>query len=122
MLLFGCVIEGISNQQHDFFIKSSEKYLLALESIADSVSKRTDLIAINENSENPQKIYLTHRKGWLCRNAQLTDKLFVNNIRAKHCKYIFICKNDTNVSLPYRKKYSDSVFDVYDITKSSISK
>ena len=110
LLLIASIGEGIANQQHDFFIKKSMKPLLNLEPIADRISKRTDLIAMGENSENPQRIYLAHRKGWLSKNSQLADTSYVNGLREKNCKFIFICKNDTDMVLPYQRVYSDAGF------------
>lgn len=116
LVLCACVIEGIANQQHDLFIKPSEKVFMRLETIADSISNHNDLIAINDNTGNPQRIYLTHRKGWLCSNVMLSDTAFISSIHKKGCRYVFVCKRDTLINVPYPKVYEDTDYDVFDIS------
>jgi len=91
ILILG-VGESIANQQHDFFIKESEKYKMSLEYIMDKISKKDDLILINGNS-NPQMIYLSHRKGWTCSDEQLSDTSYVRSVFAKKCKFVVINKH-----------------------------
>jgi hypothetical protein len=110
------IIESIANQQHDFFIKNSEKYKLELEAIADSICKRNDLIAINGN-DNPQMIYLTHRKGWTCNDQQLNDSLFIKDISKKGCKFIFINKHNFKGSLKEKNIFENTNFVVYQLNK-----
>ena len=108
------VSESILNQQHDFFIKKSERYKLELESIADLVSSKNELIAINGNN-NPQQIYLTHRKGWTCNDSDIADESFIKEIHKKGCRYIFINKN-SSVRLKNRKVvFNNENFIVYDL-------
>ena len=113
-----CIILGLSesvlNQQHDFFIKKSEKYKLQLESIADLVSTRNELIAINGNG-NPQQIYLTHRKGWTCTDAQIVDDSFINNIQKKGCRYIFVNKHSCAKSINKKIVFDNENYIVYDL-------
>jgi hypothetical protein len=96
VLILG-VGESIANQQHDFFIKESEKYKMSIEPIMDQVSQRDDLILINGNG-NPQMIYLSHRKGWNCSDEQLLDVSFINKVIDSNCKFIVINKH-SNVHL-----------------------
>ena len=56
-------IEAIANQQHDFFIKDSEKHKLTLEHELDKISNKKDKIIINGGT-SPQHIYFANRKGW----------------------------------------------------------
>ena len=93
ILLLG-IGESIVNQQHDFFIKESEKYKMTLETIMDKVSSKNDLIVINGNG-NPQTIYLSHRKGWNCSDEQLSDMIFINEITEKGCRFIVVNKHLT---------------------------
>ena len=113
-----CIIIGLSesilNQQHDFFIKESEKYKLELESISDLVSSKKDLIAINGN-DNPQQLYLAHRKGWTCSDSLITDLSFINNIQKKGCRYIFLNKHSCNKSINRKIVFSNVNFTVYDL-------
>ena len=117
-IFVACIIIGLSesilNQQHDFFIKESEKYKLELESISDLISSKNDLIAINGNN-NPQQLYLAHRKGWTCSDSQITDVSFINNIQKKGCRYIFINKRSCDKSINKKIIFSNVNYTVYDL-------
>jgi hypothetical protein len=112
VLLLLCTIESIANQQHDFFVKDSERYKMKLEAVADSLSDRNDLIAINGNG-NPQLIYLSHRKGWNCDDSQLSDSLYVQSLADKGCRYLFINKHTFTGELKWPVVYSDFDFSIY---------
>ncbi|HNW96838.1 MAG TPA: glycosyltransferase family 39 protein [Bacteroidales bacterium] len=113
-IIFFGITESIANQQHDFFNKKTEMYKLELESIADSVSDKKDLIVINGNG-NPQQIYLTHRKGWNCVNKKLSDSLFIEEIALQGCKYIFVNKHDYKEYLNYKIVFENYDYTVYEI-------
>ena len=99
LILLIIVIEGIANQQHDFRLKEDRLHLLKLETIADKVSKRSDLIAIN-GAENPTNIYFTHRKGWSLSNSEITDQKLINDLKNKGCKFLFINKSNFKDEIP----------------------
>jgi 4-amino-4-deoxy-L-arabinose transferase-like glycosyltransferase len=86
------VLEGILNQQHDFRIKNSEQYKLTLEGIADRISSKEDLIAIN-GDKNPQLMYFVHRKGWSISELQRSDVSFISGIKDAGCKYLILDKH-----------------------------
>jgi len=113
ILLLGGITEGIANQQHDFFIKDSEKYKLESGKIAERISKKDDLILIN-GGLNPQQIYLTHRKGWSCENDKLADTLFLKSLIENKCRFIFVDKHTFNSKLNFSIIFSDADFDVYE--------
>jgi len=98
ILLFFIAIEGILNQQHDFFIRESQAYKLNLEQIADSVSNRSDLIMINDNG-SPQMLYFTHRKGWSVHDEILTDDKKILSFIEKGARYLIIDKKFAGVIL-----------------------
>lgn len=112
------MMEGILNQQHDFRIKDSEKYMLTMESVADKVSDKKDLFAIN-GGQSPQQIYFLHRKGWSTDNDSLTDSTYIQHLEQKGCKYIFINKKNANpVIVPKATEqvvYKDENFIVYSL-------
>lgn len=93
LAIVALTVENIANQQHDFRIKESEKYKLTLEPLADRISKRNDLIAINCDP-NPQQIYLTHRKGWNITTKEAQDVQFMDSLRLRQCKFLFINKHE----------------------------
>ena len=94
ILLIVIVIEGIANQQHEFFNPKRELYKLQLESIADSVSNPDDLIAVS-GGHNPQQLYFTHRKGWAMNDDEVDDTLKINRLRDRGARYLFINKQSS---------------------------
>lgn len=62
VFIVAIVIEGVANQQHDFFIKNSEKYKLEYESIANQFVPKESLVVVN-STQNPQELYFLNRKG-----------------------------------------------------------
>lgn len=105
-------IESIANQNHDFFIKESEKYVANLESLSNEYTKKDDLIAINGNG-NPQKLYFCNRKGWIVKNELLLDTNFCNSLYEKGCKYIYVDKLDNDLNLNYILLHNDKFFKIY---------
>jgi hypothetical protein len=95
-------IENIGNQIHDFQVREPLASLAELESIMDSVSTRTDLIAINAGIDNPTAMYFAHRRGWALSNEMIAEQTFQNDIKSKGCKFILIAK----------KLYGDPVIDL----------
>ena len=65
--------EGITNQQHDFFIKDKEGYKMAVQHLTETHTDKHDLIVIN-GGPSPQEIYLAHRKGWSVGNEKITPE------------------------------------------------
>jgi hypothetical protein len=110
------IAESVANQQHELFIKSSEKYKLDLEEIADIFSSRDDLIAINGDG-NPQQLYLSHRKGWVINSNQLMNMEYIESIRSKGCKYLIINKNyyKQKMEIDWNVVYEDSNFIAYSL-------
>jgi hypothetical protein len=95
VLLSIIVIEGIANQQHDFFIKDSEQYKLELQATSDKLIPFKDLIIINGGA-SPQSIYFAHKKGWTVENEQLNSKVFIDSLIRLGANYLIIDKT-TNV-------------------------
>lgn len=112
ILLIAIALEGIINQQHDFFIRPSQAYKLSLEEIADSVSNKKDLILINDNG-SPQMLYFSHRKGWSVHNEILTDQQKVQSYIEKGARYIIVDKKNFPVPLQYPEVFTDGNFTVY---------
>ncbi len=106
------VIEGIGNQQHDYFIKDSERYKLTLENLTNEVVGKDELIVIN-GGPSPQEIYLAHRKGWTIENGLITESE-LNGYRNSGAAYLIIDKK----SFPQQISFfplvkGDSGFDIY---------
>lgn len=91
LLLVVLAVEGIANQQHEFFVPPGERYKLDLEAIADSVSTRSDLIAVS-GGHNPQQLYFAHRKGWALNDDEMDTGEKINNFRDLGARYLFVNK------------------------------
>lgn len=83
------VVESLANQQHDFFIRDSKLYKMELEAIMDKFSSREQLIAINGN-EDPQLMYLSHRKGWNCHDEELGNDQYIQKLISERCKFFVL--------------------------------
>jgi hypothetical protein len=92
LLLVAVAVEGIANQQDAFRIKKTELPKLELESIADSLSQRQDLVAFYYPDGNPQELYFAHRKGWVVNAAEANDPTYLPNIARRGCNLFFINK------------------------------
>lgn len=91
------IVESLANQQHDFFIRDSKMYKMELEAIMDQISTRNQLIALNGN-EDPQLIYLSHRKGWNCHDEELNDEQFIQKLIDENCDF-FVLHQPSRLSL-----------------------
>ena len=112
------IIEAVLNQQNDFRIKDSEKYKLGMEAMADKISQKTDLVAIN-GGQNPQEIYFLNRRGWSVDKEKLSDMRNINSWKGKGCKYIFMDKHNQNqvdLSKSFKAIYDDEYFVVYSLS------
>ncbi len=90
-LVFIGVMEGILNQQHDFFIRQSEVYKLELPEFVDGFSEKDDLFLFNSNG-NPQELYFAHREGWVCYEEELNSEKYMNEVLAQGGKYLVFNK------------------------------
>lgn len=108
------VVEGILNQQHDFFIKPHEKAIMTLEGNLDKLTQPNDLILVN-SGDYPTPMYFAHRKGWIASNQQINNEQFVYSVKAKGCKFIVILKQafGTDVELKYIKIFNSEHYAIY---------
>jgi hypothetical protein len=91
-LIFLIILEGVLNQMHDHFIKTSEMYKLTLASEVTSHIPKSDLVVIN-SGVNPQELYFLHRKGWVALNEQVLDINQMNAWIKKGAKYLVFNKS-----------------------------
>ena len=112
ILLVLIAIEGIANQQHDFFIRDSERYKLTLEQIADSYIGKNELIIIN-GGDSPQQIYFTNRKGWTVENEVITDIAKMDELTQKGAAYLIVNKHSFGEDLDFLQIYVDKHFVIY---------
>ena len=92
-LMTAIAIEGIANQQHDFFLKPNSQQLLNLESDLNQISQPNDLIAIN-SGDVPTPMYFAHRKGWIIHQDDLLNESFRDELKEKGLKFIVVLNNN----------------------------
>jgi 4-amino-4-deoxy-L-arabinose transferase-like glycosyltransferase len=93
LLLSAIAVEGISNQHQDFSIHKKDAYLITLESDLDTIFGRDELIVINSDYF-PTPMYFAHRKGWICNNAQIENKKYIQKLKTKGLKYLVVLKRN----------------------------
>lgn len=119
ILLSGIVIEGISNQQHDFRIPEYNKNLLNIESHLDLISGRKDKILIN-SGDCPTPMYFAHRKGWISFNNNILNKNYIHDLKLNGLKYIVILKKTFGSDiklLDYKKVFENNLYTIYKISE-----
>jgi hypothetical protein len=110
-------IEGIANQQHDFFIKDSSLYKLDLENITKEFIPSEDLIVIN-GGQSPQDIYFSHRKGWTIDNTNLVNPHFIDSLTNLGAKYLVVDISQINGEfIEYQSIYTDNNYVIYKLTE-----
>ncbi len=118
LLLLAVLAEGIGNQQDAFRIRADEMPKLSLESIADSLSQRNDLVAFYTEDGNPHELYFAHRKGWVCKRTEILDPDYIHLLRSKGCRFIFINKKqwDGGNMPPLPPLYEDENYRVFSLS------
>lgn len=96
IFLLAICLEGIFNQQHDFWIIKDKLTILNLEKDMNKFSKQTDLIIINSDS-HPSPMYFAHRKGWSANNENITNTHYINKLKSKGLKFIVIINNTVHL-------------------------
>lgn len=89
VLIALCCLESMANQQHDFIIKEKQSYKMKLESLAEQYIPPHSLVVINI-PDNPQELYLSHRKGWLASQADIQEEEYLENLKAKSCDFLIV--------------------------------
>lgn len=107
------MVEGIANQQHEFFINDSEQYKLALERIADEHIPHGALIVINGNG-NPQQLYFSHRKGWNISDAEAGSLDFIRSLKKTGASYLII-NRESQIQHQIPVLYSDDHYQIFDL-------
>jgi len=117
-LLLGLIsLEGIANQQHDFFIKESKQYKLELEDITQKLISPKELIIIN-GGPSPQDIYFSHRKGWTVDNADAMNDQVIDSLTNLGAKYLIIDKSKNDMKGDtYQSIYDGDNYSIFRLTK-----
>lgn len=114
ILVIGICAESIGDQVYDFKLHKSNISLDKLEAVMDTVSDRNDLIAINSwGTHDPTAMYFAHRRGWSV-STNIADTVFMNDLKAKGCKFVVIEKvKYGDVLLSYSQVHDSEYFRVY---------
>ena len=107
------LVESLANQQHDLFVKTTEKYKLSLEQIASDHIHQNDLIATNGNG-NPQELYLSHRKGFVVNNEDLSTEK-IKALKKRGCKFLIINRHTFKKTLKHSLIFKNKDYEIYDI-------
>ena len=114
-ILLVIAVEGIANQQHEFFIHERERYKLDLEVMADSVCGKDDLVAVS-GGHNPQQLYFMHRRGWALNDEEIDEPEEVRDFRARGAEFLFINKRSAIGEFDqYPVVYEDDDYRVYSL-------
>ncbi len=89
LLLVSILVEGIANQQHDFFTNEDQLYKLELEAIAKNVIPAKDLVVIN-GGPSPQNMYFSHRKGWTENNETILRPNYLDSVINLGAKFLIV--------------------------------
>jgi len=117
LLLFAIAAEGIANQQHDFFIKGSERYKMDLEKVTSGIVGKNELIVIN-GGPSPQLIYFSHCKGWTVDNNTLKNEQKMQHFKDRGARYLVVDKRSYSGSVAIDSLlYSDDDFAVYKLQR-----
>ncbi|MFY7970733.1 MAG: ArnT family glycosyltransferase [Flavobacteriales bacterium] len=108
------MLEGIINQQHDFFIKNNQRYKLTLEDMVNQLAEPTDLIAINGGGD-PQLIYFAHRKGWSFDEEEANTDKFWLAYQEKGAKWIIFDRHLFQTPLDFPVAFENEDFLVYQL-------
>ena len=112
ILLILISIEGIANQQNDFFIKKSERYKLTLENITNQYIAKDELIVIN-GGQSPQEIYFANRKGWTVDNKSINFEE-LKKLNESGASYLILNKQTMRVEINYYPMiFSDTNYTIY---------
>lgn len=113
VILAVIMIEGIANQQHDFFLRDSQLYKLELESTIDTVIPENKLVLINGGA-TPQNMYFAHRKGWAISNSSASNTETIDSLVTKGASYLIIDKHQPSVKeMPYLTVSQSQHYRVY---------
>ena len=117
ILLVVIGIEGIANQQHDFFIKGNQRYKLGLEEKVNQHIPKNDLIIIN-GGESPQDIYFAHRKGWTVEYESISILNYIDSLTQVGASYLIVDLHHYNFQTDkYPSVHQDNDYTIYKLNK-----
>jgi len=113
LIIIATSAEGILNQQHDFFVKKDQVYKLSLEKLLDKNTGGTERIIIN-GGQNPQLMYMAHRKGWSVDNDVISNKSKIKEMQLKGATVLVVDRTEgAPEATDYNLIAADEHFSVY---------
>ena len=107
-------VEGIANQQHDFFIHPDQAYKTELEGLLDRTIEEKGKIIIN-GGQSPQDMYFAHRRGWSIEPARMANKAYIDSLISLGARYAVVDLKHGN--FPMHKQIGENahyrIFDLY---------
>jgi hypothetical protein len=117
MILLGIAGESIGRQINDQRPHKINTAFANLGEVVDSVSNRQDMFVINSGPHCPTAMYFAHRRGWTVFPMQMQDRGYLNDIKAKGCKFVLICKrmygDNYDVILDLPQVFESNDFRIY---------
>lgn len=107
-------VEGIANQQHDFFIHSNQVYKTELEALLDNTIDRNEKIIIN-GGQSPQDMYFAHRRGWSIEPDRMANKAYIDSLISLGARYAVVDLKHDNFPMyePIGENLHYRIFDLY---------
>jgi hypothetical protein len=107
-------VEGIANQQHDFFIRPDQAYKTELEDLLDRTIEEKGKIIIN-GGQSPQDMYFAHRRGWSIEPDRMANKAYIDSLISMGARYAVVDLKHGN--FPMHKQIGENthyrIFDLY---------
>lgn len=108
LILIIC-LEGIGNQNHDFFLTKEVQPTLTLSQKAKEHLQDQKARVVINGGDSPTDMYFLHRKGWSYDNATLAQPHCVDSLHALGAKYLIITHPKQSPEFrQYTVIYSDS--------------
>ena len=82
-------VEGIANQNHDFFVRDDQLYKLELAAVTQDFIPENSLVVIN-GSPSPQLMYFAHCKGWNAYNEEINNWAVLDSIYQDGASYMIV--------------------------------
>ncbi|MEJ7647304.1 MAG: glycosyltransferase family 39 protein [Chryseolinea sp.] len=118
-ILLAIAGESIGRQMNDHRPHKINTAFANLETIVDSVSNRTDLFVINSGPHCPTVMYFAHRKGWTVFPVKLQDRAYLDEVKAKGCKFVLISKrmygDNYDIQLDLPQLFESDDFRIYSL-------
>jgi len=109
-------MEGIANQQHDFFIRPEQAYKIELEGFLARTIEGEGKIIIN-GGQSPQDMYFAHRRGWSIEPERMANKAYIDSLVLLGARYAVVDLKHAEFPM-FTEVGSNAHYRVFDLYKS----